>query len=71
MVKRKRIESFNFSEGLIFQNKFKIGQKTWWEAGSLEVYRVYELMTGIERAAKFFFPILEIKRQIPYAKAHV
>ena len=62
MVKRKRIESFNFPEGLIFQNKFKIGKRLGggWES---EVYRVYELMTGIERAAKFFFPteILEIK----------
>jgi len=55
MVKRKRIESFNFPEGLIFQNKFKIGKRLGggWES---EVYRVYEIMTGIERAAKFFFP---------------
>jgi len=55
MVKRKRIAGFNFPEGSIIQNKFKIGKRLGggWES---EVYRVYELMTGIERAAKFFFP---------------
>lgn len=55
MVKRKRIESFNFSKNAIIQNKFRIGKRLGkgWES---EVYRVYELMTGIERAAKFFFP---------------
>ena len=36
MVKRKRIESFNFPEGLIFQNKFKIGKRLGggWESES-------------------------------------
>ena len=67
MVKRKRIESFNFPEGLIFQNKFKIGKRLGggWES---EVYRVYELMTGIERAAKFFFPHRNISNKA--AKFH-
>ncbi len=57
MAKKKnaRIDSFNFPEGFLVQNKFKIVKKLGggWES---EVYRVVEVMTGIERAAKFFFP---------------
>ena len=55
MTKRKRIESFNFKEGTVIQDKFIIGKKigNGWES---EVYRVKEKITGIERAAKFFYP---------------
>ena len=55
MAKSKRIESFNFPEGLLIQNKFRVGKRLGggWES---EVYTVYEKLTGIDRAAKFFFP---------------
>ena len=55
MVKTKKIESFNFKEGLLIQNKFKVGKKLGGGYES-EVYRVRELLTGVEHAAKFFFP---------------
>lgn len=51
----KYIETFNFNPGRILVRKYEIvsclGQG--WEG---EVYLVTELSTGIERAAKFFFP---------------
>jgi serine/threonine protein kinase len=52
---RPRIDSFNFETGRILARKYQILSKlgTGWEG---EVYRVGELNTGIERAAKFFFP---------------
>jgi len=55
MKSPRRINSFNFPEGYVFDGKFKIISKLGggWEG---EVYRVQELLTGIERAAKFFLP---------------
>ena len=60
--KTPQIVSFNFPEGLLIQNKFKIIKKLGggWES---EVYRVVEIMTGIERAAKFFFPKRNLKNK--------
>lgn len=57
MVSKKTsdISSFDFRPGQILSGKYKVVQKlgSGWEG---EVYIVEELMTGIERAAKFFFP---------------
>ncbi|KPJ74327.1 serine/threonine protein kinase [candidate division TA06 bacterium DG_78] len=52
---RQRIDSFNFESDRLLARKYQIIAKlgTGWEG---EVYRVRELNTGIERAAKFFFP---------------
>jgi serine/threonine protein kinase len=49
------VDSFNFQAGRIFANKYQIVSKLGegWEG---EVYMVRETMTGIDRAAKFFFP---------------
>lgn len=49
------IHSFDFRPGQILSGKYKVIQKigSGWEG---EVYIVEEVMTGIERAAKFFFP---------------
>lgn len=55
MVKAKRIETFNFKDGQVLQNKFLIGKKLGGGYES-EVYRVKECLTGVEHAAKFFFP---------------
>ncbi len=57
----KKIESFGFFPGRTLANKkyevvAKIGQG--WES---EVYMLRELSTGIERAAKFFFPHRNVK----------
>jgi len=51
----KKIESFDFEPGRILAGKYEVIQKlgSGWEA---EVYLLRELLTGIERAAKFFFP---------------
>ncbi len=51
----KKIESFAFSAGRKIAGKYEIVSKlgSGWEG---EVYKVVELRTGIERAAKFFFP---------------
>lgn len=53
--KIKRIESFEFPEGMILAKKYRVESLlgTGWEG---EVYRLSELSTGIERAGKFFFP---------------
>ena len=53
--KNNRITSFKFKEGDVLVGKYKVLQKvgSGWEA---EVYLVREMGTGIERAAKFFFP---------------
>lgn len=50
-----KINSFDFSEGkLLAGGKYQVVKKlgSGWEG---EVYIVKETMTGIERAAKFFF----------------
>jgi tRNA A-37 threonylcarbamoyl transferase component Bud32 len=51
----RRIQSFEFSKGDILLGKYRIIEKLGggWEG---EVFRVREVMTGIDRAAKFFFP---------------
>lgn len=67
--RRNKIESFDFDPGIIVARKYQIEDKigSGWES---EVYRVRELSTGIERAAKFFFPHRNIKNKIStfYAK---
>jgi serine/threonine protein kinase len=54
-AKNQRINSFNLHPGFRILNKyeviFKLGEG--WEG---EVYRIVELRTGIERAAKLFYP---------------
>jgi len=53
--KSKTIAKFNFSQGTIIANKYEVCEKlgAGWEG---EVYRVIEIESGVERAAKFFFP---------------
>lgn len=53
--KKNRIESFNFKPGRTLLGKYEVVSKLGggWES---EVYLIREVSTGIERAAKFFFP---------------
>ena len=55
MAAKPRIESFDFPAGMEISSKYKIVKKLGegWEA---EVYQIEETLTGILRAAKFFFP---------------
>lgn len=50
-----RVESFNFAPGRPLAGKYEVVSclGAGWEG---EVYKIRELSTGIERAAKFFFP---------------
>jgi tRNA A-37 threonylcarbamoyl transferase component Bud32 len=50
-----RIEAFNFEPGQVLAGKYRIEAKLGggWEG---EVYRVVERRTGVQRAAKVFFP---------------
>ncbi|MFH1653664.1 MAG: protein kinase [Pseudomonadota bacterium] len=50
-----RIENFNFLTGRVLANKYEVKRRlgSGWEG---EVYLLQEKNTGIERAAKFFFP---------------
>lgn len=50
-----RIDSFDFPEGKVLGRKYEVMAKlgSGWEG---EVYMVRERRTGIERAAKFFYP---------------
>jgi len=50
-----KINSFNFEPGKVIKGKYEILERLGegWEG---EVYLVKELKTGIERAAKFFYP---------------
>lgn len=54
------IDSFNFTPGRIIAKKYEIISLlgAGWEG---EVYKIVETRTGIERAAKFFFPKRNIK----------
>lgn len=66
----KKIESFNFPEGyLLSGGKYEVisALGKGWES---EVYIVKETLTGIERAAKFYFPKRNVKNKIVkfYAK---
>lgn len=49
------LKKFNFHPGKILSGKYEVTQKlgAGWEG---EVYKIRELATGIERAAKFFLP---------------
>ncbi|NIR15089.1 MAG: serine/threonine protein kinase, partial [Desulfobacterales bacterium] len=51
----RKIESFDLKPGTLIGHKFKILSKIGegWEG---EVYKIVEVRTGIERAAKFFYP---------------
>lgn len=55
MRKKNTVESFDFKPGRILAQKYEIIEKigSGWEG---EVYKVIETATGIERAAKFFYP---------------
>ena len=61
-MKSKRITSFDFEAGKAISNKFKIMEKLGggWEG---EVYRIEEAMTGIKRAAKFFYPQRNVRNK--------
>ncbi|MGD8560250.1 MAG: protein kinase [Gammaproteobacteria bacterium] len=54
-TKKLDIDSFNFQPGRVLANKYEVVSKLGegWEG---EVYLVREMLTNIERAAKFFFP---------------
>lgn len=62
VAKPERITSFNLKPGRLLANKFAIVGflGAGWES---EVYRVRELSTGIDRAAKIFFPHRNIGRK--------
>ena len=55
MQQSNTVESFDLKPGRIIAKKYEIiGQLgTGWEG---EVYKIVELSTGVERAAKFFYP---------------
>ncbi len=52
---RSRLISFAFEPGTVLADKYVVEEKLGggWEG---EVYRIRERLTGIERAAKFFYP---------------
>ncbi len=54
-IKSKDLYEFNFAPGKMIGGKYEIISHlgSGWEG---EVYKVIELHTGVERAAKFFFP---------------
>ena len=59
-MKPKSIDSFDLKPGRILARKYEVVARLGggWEG---EVYHVRELLTGIERAAKFFFPRRNVK----------
>ncbi|MFV2067521.1 MAG: hypothetical protein ACC645_11120, partial [Pirellulales bacterium] len=54
-VKSRRINAFDFRPGRVLAGKYEVVSRlgAGWEG---EVYMLREMPTGIERAAKFFFP---------------
>jgi tRNA A-37 threonylcarbamoyl transferase component Bud32 len=62
MKKKKSVDSIKLPEGYVFSQNFRIIGHLGggWEG---EVYSVQEISTGIERAAKFFYPDRNIKNQ--------
>lgn len=69
MKKHIQIDSFDLKPGRIIARKYEIIDQlgTGWEG---EVYNIIELSTGIERAAKFFYPQRNIRNKTAsnYAK---
>lgn len=65
----RRIDAFDFSPGAVLAGKYEVVSRlgSGWEG---EVYLLREMPTGIERAAKFFFPHRNLggKTAIFYAK---
>ena len=62
-------ESFDLAPGRVIAGKYRIVERLGggWEG---EVYRIEELRTGIEHAAKLFFPHRDPKRRalVAYAR---
>lgn len=52
---KKKIDSFDFPSGMEVSSKYRIVKKLGW-GWEGEVYQIQETLTGIERAAKFFYP---------------
>lgn len=69
MKKIETIESFDLPAGRRIARKYEITERlgVGWEG---EVYKITELSTGIERAAKFFYPQRNVKNKAAsrYAK---
>jgi len=69
LAKQKKLDSFSLTPGRILAGKYEVISFLGggWEG---EVYRVRETITGIERAAKLFFPHrnLKDKASLIYAK---
>lgn len=65
----KTIDAFNFPVGKKLAKKYEVIEKIG-EGYEGEVYLIRELATGIERAAKFFFPVRNPKNKslVLYAK---
>ena len=63
-----KIKSFDFKPGKVIRGKYEILEKLGqgWEG---EVYLVKELQTGIDRAAKFFYPHRNLKGKTSTAYA--
>ncbi|NNE09474.1 MAG: protein kinase family protein [Gemmatimonadetes bacterium] len=57
-----KIDTYDFQEGRVLAGKYEVAAKLGkgWEG---EVYRVTELETGIQRAAKFFYPERNVKNR--------
>jgi len=59
---KNRIDSFAFAPGRTLANKYEVVSKlgSGWEG---EVFLIKERSTGIERAAKFFFPHRNVRNK--------
>lgn len=62
-TKQERIETFGFEEGHVLANKYIVVSHlgAGWEG---EVYKIQEIGTDIERAAKIFFPDRNVRNRI-------